>query len=436
MTIGTGPVRYVLFCLVCGGTFTLGAAAGLLQDNHRVAEGVFIESAYVGGLTREEARAVVQRELIAPQQQRVELRDGSRVWNLTDAKFGRQALVDEAVEAAYQATRRGGVVARGRARLEAAEHGLRVPLRIAVDREQLESRLAQLSEVIDREPVDASVAGVVGDAPWFNTEQSGRRLKILESADAIERGGAFPPAQQVALVVEEVAPELHVAELRAGLNTVLAQHVTSMSDGYRSTPVMMENRAHNVRLLLERMGGPVLKPGEVWSFNDRLGERKASDGFKASVIFLRRPDGTIDEEWSTGGGICQLATTIFDAALKANMEIVERSNHSKTVHYAAPGEDATVYYGVADLKFRNSLTHPVVMWGELRSNYDLVISFLGDRSDDVDVELLSDSWYGRTGRGASLWRTVRTREGEILKNREHVCDSYYPYPKPKPKKEG
>jgi len=434
MTIGTGPARYVLFCLVCGGTFTLGAAAGLLQDDHRIAEGVFIDQAYVGGLTREEAAAKLQVELLEPLGEQVELQDGTRRWNLTDAKFGRQVLVDDAIDAAYQATRAGSPLTRGKARLAAAENGLRVPLKVAVDREQLEARLAQLSEVIDREPVDASVAGVVGDAPWFNTEQPGRQLKILASADAVENRGQFPPPQQVTLVVEDVEPELKVAELRESLNTVLASHTTSMSDGYYG--VMKENRAHNVGLLLDRMGGAVLKPGETWSFNGDLGERKASDGFKSSVIFMRRPDGTIDEEWSTGGGICQLATTIFNAALKADMEIVERGNHSKTVHYARPARDATVYYGVVDLKFRNPLSRPVMMWGELRSNYDLVITFLGDKADDRDVELDSSFWYGGAGKGGSLWRTVRTLDGEVLKDREHICDSFYPYPKPKPKKEG
>jgi len=431
MTIGAGPVRYVLFCLVCGGTFTLGAAAGLFQDNHRIAEGVFIDQAYVGGLTPDEAAARVRDELVKPLGQQVELRDGTRRWNLTDAKFGRQIGVDEAVTAAYRATRTGGALARGRARLDAAEHGLRVPLRVTIDRAQLEARLAQLSETIDREPVDAAVAGVVGNSPWFNSEQPGRRLKIVESADLIEQGGQFPPPQQVALTIEAVEPELRVAELRASLNTVLAQHTTSMSDGYAG--VMRENRAHNVRLLLERMGGAVLKPGEVWSFNGDLGGRKASDGFKSSVIFMRRPDGTIDEEWSTGGGICQLATTIFNAALLANMEIVERGNHSKTVHYAVPARDATVYYGVVDLKFRNPLSRPVMMWGELRSNYDLAVTFLGDRADEVDVKLDSNYWYGGAGKGGSLWRTVRTLGGEIVKDREHICDSFYPYPKPEPK---
>ncbi|NUQ00877.1 MAG: VanW family protein, partial [Armatimonadetes bacterium] len=134
-----------------------------------------------------------------------------------------------------------------------------------------------------------------------------------------------------------------------------------------------------------------------------------------------------EERWSTGGGICQLATTIFNAALYANLAITQRGNHSKTVHYARIGRDATVYYGVVDLKFRNTLPHAVLLWGELLSNYDLVITVIGHRDDDTEVDLTSDSWAGRTGQGGSLWRTVRSADGRVLKDREHICDSFYPY---------
>jgi vancomycin resistance protein YoaR len=189
---------------------------------------------------------------------------------------------------------------------------------------------------------------------------------------------------------------------------------------------MRGNRRFNVELCLKRMNGIVLGPGDEFSFNGMIGERKKTDGFKESVVFKRQADGEIDEDWETGGGICQLATTLFNTAVLADMHITERSNHSKVVSYARIARDATVYWNAADLKFVNTMTHPVMVWGEM-NGYDLVITMVGDRSDKYDVEETSASWAGRAGEGGTLWRTVKRPTGEVVKAREWICDSFYPY---------
>lgn len=424
-----GPLKYVFFSVVCAGALGAGAAGGLVHDDGRIAEGLYVDQIDVGGLTAAEAVQRVTADLRGRSSDRLELRFEHRRWSLQDSKFGRLVLIDQAVREAYQRTRGDGFLDRARTRLRLLRHPEVVPVKVSVDRPRLEDLLGQLAAEIDREPRDAQVSNVIGRQLFFLPEADGYRLNILKTAEQVVADGTFPPPARVDLVIDKLPPKVHIDELRRSLNTVLAVHVTNMSHGY--TEPMRSNRAHNVRLLLARLNGRVLLPGEEWSFNDRLGERRAEDGFKSSIIFMRRPDGSIEERWSTGGGICQLATTIFNSALKANLKITQRSNHSKPVHYAQVGRDATVYYGVVDLRFRNDLSHPILLWGELRSNLDLVISIIGDRADDFEVDLESAAWYGKTGRGGSLWRTVRTPDGQALKEREHICDSYYPYEKQK-----
>lgn len=429
MTLTAGPARYIALTAVCVATFVVGAAGGLLHDDGRIAEGVWIERVYVGGLSVEEAQAAVNREVVSQFPDRVELRHEARRWSLQNQKFGRRLRLDQALQAAHARTRTGNLFQRAKDKLALAERGEVVRIPVELDRARLEALLGELAPSVDRAPRDARVTDVIGDQLYFEAEADGLRLNVLQSAAKVVGDGRFPPPGAVDLVVERSPAKIHLAQLQQTLNSVLASFRTNMADGYYG--VMRENRAHNVRLLIERFNGRILMPGEEWSFNNDLGERKIEDGFKSSIIFLRKPDGTIEEKWDTGGGICQLATTIFNAALRANLRITQRGNHSKTVHYVEPARDATVYYGVQDLRFLNSLTQPVLLWGELRPNYDLVISFIGDKVDDYDVVVDSDFWYGKAGKGGSLWRTVKTPGGEVVKNREHVCDSFYPYEKEK-----
>jgi len=114
------------------------------------------------------------------------------------------------------------------------------------------------------------------------------------------------------------------------------------------------DRTHNLKLAAKAVDGVVLKPGEEFSYNRIVGPRAKSLGFRDAPIFV---NGQIEP--GTGGGICQISTTVYQAALLAGMRIRQRSHHSMAVRYAPPGLDATVAYGVLDLRFENPLKHAV-----------------------------------------------------------------------------
>ncbi len=109
------------------------------------------------------------------------------------------------------------------------------------------------------------------------------------------------------------------------------------------------NRSTNLRLACQAINGKVLANGATFSFNGIVGERTAAKGYKEAIIY----EGG-QEVGGIGGGICQVATTLFNAALKANFTIVERYQHSLTVHYAPLGYDAAIAWGSKNLRFRNN----------------------------------------------------------------------------------
>lgn len=116
------------------------------------------------------------------------------------------------------------------------------------------------------------------------------------------------------------------------------------------------NRAANVRLAGQRLDSIVVPPGKQLSYNRTVGPRNEATGFqKAPVISSRR----FIDGW--GGGVCQTSSTLYSAALKAGMTIVERHPHTWVSAYIAPGFDATVHYPTKDLIIRNPYDFPVTI---------------------------------------------------------------------------
>lgn len=168
---------------------------------------------------------------------------------------------------------------------------------------------------------------------------------------------------------------------------------TSLSD--RSP----EQRA-NIRRAAEALDGAVLEPGEEWSFNRRVGPRTPERGYCKAPAFLEQ-----DLAQSVGGGICQLSSTVYNAAALSGLRIVERHPHFRRVQSVPPGRDATVWYGKADLRLANSTTAPVRLSARVEDE-TLSVRFLGDDPGARSIRLrtvpVADSLDGRR-----VFRTVR-----------------------------
>ncbi|MDD2335046.1 MAG: VanW family protein, partial [Geobacteraceae bacterium] len=117
-----------------------------------------------------------------------------------------------------------------------------------------------------------------------------------------------------------------------------------------------EQRGNADRAAMD-LNGIIIFPGAVFSFNDNVGARDSMKGYRPAPI-INDQGGLSD---IPGGGICQLATTIYNAALEAGLEIVERHPHSRSVSYVPPGRDATILTWRKDLKLRNPHSYPLLL---------------------------------------------------------------------------
>ena len=114
------------------------------------------------------------------------------------------------------------------------------------------------------------------------------------------------------------------------------------------------NRTQNLRLAASKVNDYILMPGEVFSYNDTVGERTIAAGYRSAAIYV---NGEVED--GVGGGICQISSTIYNAVVEADLEIVERSNHARVPSYLPAGKDATVYWGSKDFQFKNNRSYPI-----------------------------------------------------------------------------
>lgn len=122
------------------------------------------------------------------------------------------------------------------------------------------------------------------------------------------------------------------------------------------------NRSQNLAIAAGKINGTVLMPGEEFSFNRVVGKRTIEEGYKDAKIYQN--GGVVD---GLAGGICQISSTLYNAAVQANLEIIERRNHSFTTSYVTAGKDATVVYGVIDFRFKNTRTYPIKIEASVNS---------------------------------------------------------------------
>ena len=197
------------------------------------------------------------------------------------------------------------------------------------------------------------------------------------------------------------------------------------------------NRISNVKKACELLDGMILIPGQSFSFNEALGERTDVNGWLPATAYA---NGEVRQEY--GGGICQVSSTLYNAVLYANLEIVERACHQFQVGYLPWGMDATVSWGWPDFKFRNDAEYPVKIhaWVDDDTN-ECCIQILGTDVKHQYVLMRFNNWetFDETGTyhdasgnplsvgmAAATWRMV-FNDGDDYNTATPISEEYEAY---------
>ena len=231
--------------------------------------------------------------------------------------------------------------------------------------------------------VYAQVQNASLDKETFEVTPSvtGLDFQVTDAEAALE-GAAWGSDVPVPLTVTE--PTVSTESLKSLLfRDVLGEASSNVSGS--------SNRKSNVKLSASVCDGIILLPGEVFSYNNTTGSRTSDKGYLPAPSYV---GGKSTDE--VGGGICQTSSTIYYAALNANLKIVERHNHMFAVGYVPDGMDATVWYGASDFRFENDTEYPIKIV-TVYENSRLTVQIYGTKTDDLYVkmtnkELSSTSW--------------------------------------------
>ncbi|MCH8977669.1 MAG: VanW family protein [Armatimonadetes bacterium] len=156
---------------------------------------------------------------------------------------------------------------------------------------------------------------------------------------------------------------------------VLAKYATPLSQ-------RQGNQKQNAIRALKQLDGIEIPPGGEFSFNETVGSWSRDKGYRRAPVSF---GGTLVDAW--GGGVCQTSTTLYNAALLAGLEVVERHRHHYAPAYVPAGRDAAVAFPNIDLRFRNPFDAPVTI-RTMVTDTSLIIEFVGAARSDVDVEIV------------------------------------------------
>jgi vancomycin resistance protein YoaR len=202
------------------------------------------------------------------------------------------------------------------------------------------SWLSGLAHSVRRPPRDATFRVVSGGIEIVPS-RVGRALDVDAARIAVERATFSPTNRSAKLATHITEPARTTADAEAmGITGIVGSYTTT----YGGTP----GRLHNVQLVAELIDGALIAPGSRFSFNQTTGERNADKGFEEAPVII---NGEL--QTGIGGGVCQVSTTVFNAAFEAGLSIERRTNHALYISHYPLGRDATVNYPDLDLIFTN-----------------------------------------------------------------------------------
>lgn len=338
------------FAVAAAVVFGMSASADAKNED-KIADGVYIGSINVGGMTANEAAEAIDDYVDSVNDAVFTLSAGNKSVEVEAADLGVSFSNMNVVQEAMDVCRRGSLIKRYRDMKDLEQGDKVIDMVLDVDEAAVAEMLMEKTEELDQKAVDNGLIRENGKFQFIEGEQ-GIEVNVADSVDVISEyiKGWDGTDAQIKLVAEIVEPRGDKEEL-TDIQDLLGGYDTN----YNSST---QNRCDNISMAADMINGTLLYPGDEFSVYEAIGPLDKSNGYKLAGAY---ENGQTVEAY--GGGVCQVSTTLYNAVILAELEITERANHSMIVTYVKPSMDAAIAGDYKDLKFVNNLDTPIYLEG-------------------------------------------------------------------------
>lgn len=343
------PAVIVIGVVVSGaGGYILSIKSKVEKWQNRIFPGVTINEIDVSGKTKEEAIELLNKNFKSIEDKDIIVKAQNQTFTLNFKDLDAHYNIEETVEIALNSGKEEELFSQSK--WIAGKNKKEVETHFTYNHDKIEKFKEEIKKAVNTEPKDAKIV-ISGDKIKVTDGSNGYTIDEAQLDNAILEG--LNPYNfndvNINLVLKETKPKAS-QEMLLKVNGKIGSFTTN----YVSIP----GRDTNLKLATEFTNGKVLMPGDIFSYNETVGKRTYERGFKDGGVFV---GNKLVQD--VGGGICQVSTTLYRAAMKANLRSVERYNHSKLTSYSEPGLDATVAWGALDYKFKNTYNSPIYIQG-------------------------------------------------------------------------
>ncbi len=427
-----------LFILFFLSSILFGISAQKKLSYQYYYNGIYVDSIDVSGMTKEQALKKLQYEFNKKYHtETITLVYNEKTWTIPLKSISYQFDFDSTLNYAYSIGREGSFVNR----LKTINSLGNKPINLIVSGKYDNSRMLEKLEIIKKEidflGISSTYEYNYGKINYTN-DVKGRNFDIETNTKLIEAQLLNRNFNDIFLIVQAIKPSITLEDVK-DLKDVLASYTTKFN-------INNYSRANNIKLASKRINNYLLLPGEEFSMDLALGPRTADKGFMQAPIIMK--SGIVS---GTGGGVCQVATTLYNSVLLSMLQVTCRVNHSITLSYVPPGQDATISEGYIDFKFKNNRDYTICIVSEINAG-NITTKIIGKKTNEdplvrlrpviveeydppqpeyiinnklLDNEIVIKS-KGKKGIKVVLYRDIYNKRGALINTEKISQDIYKP----------
>ena len=408
-------------------------------NNEKIIAGVKIDGINMKGLTREEAKETLNKKIEEKINGEVKIKIDSDEQTLSLSQLELEYDVDNIVEVAYKIGRKGNIFVNNFNILQSKLFGNNLKLNAIYNKEILENVIKEIKTkipnavkevnycieddkliitkgapglTINEDELKQKIAECMSlgkeniiSVNTFNTNPKDINIEEIYEEVHTEAKDAYYTKNPFQIIPEVLGVDFNIDEAKEILKeekeeytiplTITKPNKTVKNIGTEAFPDMLSTfstrydasnvpRTTNLKLAVEKINGAVVMPGEIFSYNKTVGKRTAEAGYKDAAGYQ---GGKVVP--MIGGGICQISSTLYDAVVLANLDIVERHNHGFLTSYIGAGKDATVVYGALDFKFKNTRNYPITIKASAQNGIAKIEIYGVKEENEYEIEISS-----------------------------------------------